>query len=45
MTEQPAPEEENQATPNDVPWWILYPWADSIEEVWEELDPFDPNED
>jgi hypothetical protein len=21
-----------------VPWWIQYPWADSIEEVWEEQD-------
>jgi hypothetical protein len=25
----------------EVPWWIEYPWADSIEEVWDELDDLD----
>ena len=36
MENEPDPIEEWEAT--DPPWWVLYPWADSIEEVWDEID-------
>jgi|WetSurSiteA1Bulk_404760.scaffolds.fasta_scaffold06581_10 hypothetical protein len=41
MTEQtptPPPEPEE-------PWWVKYPWADSIEEVWQEEDDLDRDDD
>jgi hypothetical protein len=38
---KPPPEPEQNPEPmpkSDEPWWIKFPWADSIEEVWEEID-------
>ena len=29
----------------EVPWWIEFPWADSIEEVWAEIDDQIKDED
>lgn len=31
MTERPPPDEE------EIPWWVLHPDFDTIEEWWEEL--------
>jgi hypothetical protein len=39
MKENPPEDSlEEEKSEERIPWWVQYPWADSIEEVWDEID-------